>query len=231
MGLPDRERGGMMREAPITSEDVSTEQRAVRYEWTTVASALVNGVRVADAVRAWAEDPGDGGRWLGGWTSENGELGRIWVLRSFADEESLLAARHAMRLGGHPLSGTGEVTGIDVASFAGLPMMPKVEVGALGPVYEIRDYTLVPGGLPGTIEGWRRALPKRDPVDPVSVVMYALDGPERIVHVWPFSGLDERVRIRRELYAEGTWPPPGAPELIDRATSAIAWPIPGSPLT
>ncbi|GAA2618005.1 NIPSNAP family protein [Streptomyces axinellae] len=221
----------MARQAPITSEDVPAHQRAVGYEWTTVSSALVNGARVAEAVGSWAGDARDGGRWLGGWTSENGELGRIWVLRSFPDEEALLAARHAMRLGGHPLSATGEVTGIDVASFAGLPMMPKVEVGALGPVYEIRDYTLVPGGLPGTIEGWRRALPARDPVDPVTVVMYALDGPERIVHVWPFHGLDERVRIRRELYAEGTWPPPGAPELIERATSAIAWPIPGSPLS
>ncbi|WP_416964914.1 NIPSNAP family protein [Streptomyces sp. Agncl-13] len=220
-----------MRETPITSADVSVEQRAVRYEWTTVTSALMDGTRVAEAVRVWAENAGDGGRWLGGWTSENGELGRVWVLRTFPDEETLLAARHAMRLGGHPLSGTAEVTGIDVASFAGLPMMPKVEVGTLGPAYEIRDYTLVPGGLPGTIQGWRRALPERDPIDPVTVVMYALDGPERIVHVWPFQSLDERVRIRRELYAAGTWPPPGGPERIAHATSTIAWPVPGSPLS
>ena len=76
-------------------------------------------------------------------------------------------------------------------------------------MYEIRDYHLLFGGLPATIDGWRQRLPGRNVIDPVTVVMYALDGPARIVHIWPFSGLDERVAVRRELYANNQWPSPG----------------------
>ena len=115
-------------------------------------------------------------------------------------------------------------------SFAPFPFMPRVVTGAFGSVYEIRDYHLIPGGLPTTIEGWRIALPGRHRVDPISVVMYALDGPARIVHIWPFAGLDERVAIRRRLTDAGQWPPPGGPEHILEATSTMAWPLPGSPL-
>lgn len=60
--------------------------------------------------------------------------------------------------------------------------------------------------------------------------MYALDGPARIVHIWPFSGLDDRVTVRQRLVDAGKWPPPGGPEHILEATSTMAWPLPGSPL-
>jgi hypothetical protein len=106
-----------------------------------------------------------------------------------------------------------------------------VRTGQFGPVYEIRDYHLLPGGLPATIDGWRKALPGRHRVDPLTVVMYALDGPDRIIQIWPFHGLDARLVIRRELNAAGQWPPPGAPEQILDASSVIAWPTEFSPLT
>jgi hypothetical protein len=61
--------------------------------------------------------------------------------------------------------------------------------------------------------------------------MYALDGPDRIVQIWPFQSLDERVAIRRDLFAKLQWPPPGGPEQILEATSIIVWPTEFSPLT
>jgi hypothetical protein len=73
-------------------------------------------------------------------------------------------------------------------------------------------------------------VPGRHVVDPIAVVMYALDGTARIVHIWPFSGLDERVAVRRRLVEENKWPPLGGPEHILEATSTMAWPLPGSPL-
>jgi NIPSNAP len=106
-----------------------------------------------------------------------------------------------------------------------------VRTGQFGPVYEIRDYHLRPGGLPATVAGWRQALPARHRIDPITVVMYALDGPDRIVQIWPFHSLDARVEIRRDLYAKGLWPPPGGPQQILQATSIIAWPTEFSPLT
>jgi hypothetical protein len=115
-------------------------------------------------------------------------------------------------------------------AYAPFPFMPRIVTGQFGSVYEIRDYHLLPGGLPATIEGWRIKLPGRHLVDPIAIVMYALDGPARIVHIWPFAGLDERVVIRRRLVDEGMWPPPGGPDHIAKATSTMAWPLPGSPL-
>jgi hypothetical protein len=50
------------------------------------------------------------------------------------------------------------------------------------------------------------------------------------VHIWPFEGLDQRVAVRRRLFEQGMWPPPGGPEHILEATSTMAWPLPGSPL-
>jgi hypothetical protein len=46
------------------------------------------------------------------------------------------------------------------------------------------------------VDGWRIKLPGRHLVDPITVVMYALDGPARIVHIWPFEGLDKHNNSR-----------------------------------
>lgn len=60
--------------------------------------------------------------------------------------------------------------------------------------------------------------------------MYAVDGPPRIVRIWPFDSLDERVRVRADLYAADKWPPLGGPENILEAESIMAWPTAFSPL-
>jgi hypothetical protein len=152
------------------------------------------------------------------------------VLRAFDDHAALDEERRRALLHRAPFGAGDHLTDLRMTSFAPFPFVPPVQTGDFGPVYEIRDYHLVPGGLPATIDGWRRALPGRHRIDPVTVVMYALDGPARIVHIWPFHGLDERVAIRADLYARGLWPPPGGPEHILEADSTIAWPTKFSPL-
>ena len=61
--------------------------------------------------------------------------------------------------------------------------------------------------------------------------LYALDGAPRITHIWAFSSLEERAGLRGEAYASGLWPPKGGPDQILEATSTIALPDPGSPLS
>jgi hypothetical protein len=117
-----------------------------------------------------------------------------------------------------------------MAGYAAFPFVPPAQPGRVGSVYEIRDYHLRPGGLPATISGWRMNLPGRHAVNPIIVVMYALDGPARIVQIWPFNGLDERVKVRRHLNDHAIWPPPGGPEAILEAESIVAWPTSFSPL-
>lgn len=214
----------------ITGEDVGPAEQAIRYELATLAFRLTDAGAAKSAVEGWVSAPGAHGRLLGCWEAEHGALGRVYVLRQFEDDRELAAERRRAALSREPFGGGPPLIDLSLNGYAPFPFMPPVVTGEFGSVYEIRDYHLLPGGLPATIDGWRARLPGRHVVDPVTVVMYSLDGPARIVHIWPFSGLDERVAVRRQLVREGKWPPPGGPEHILEATSTMAWPLPGSPL-
>jgi hypothetical protein len=216
--------------ATITGEDVSPEERAIRYELTTLAFHLPNAQSAKTGIEAWLDAPEARGRLVGRWEAEHGVLGRVYVLREFDDERELAAERERAARSSRPFGAGEHLTDLAMHAYAPFPFMPRIVTGQFGSVYEIRDYHLLPGGLPATIEGWRIKLPGRHLVDPIAIVMYALDGPARIVHIWPFAGLDERVVIRRRLVDEGMWPPPGGPDHIAKATSTMAWPLPGSPL-
>jgi hypothetical protein len=54
-----------------------------------------------------------------------------------------------------PLGAGDHLTDLTFQGFAPFPFVPPVRTGHFGPVYEIRDYHLLPGGLPSTIAGWR----------------------------------------------------------------------------
>ncbi|MEV0266219.1 NIPSNAP family protein [Streptomyces sp. NPDC050617] len=221
----------MTQPVPISGEDVGQEQQNMRYELTTLAFRLLDYEPAAAGIEPWVNGPDARGRLLGCWQTENGPLGRIVVLRGFTDDAELARERMRARADDRPFGAGDHLTDLTMQSFAPFPFVPPVRTGSFGPVYEIRDYHLRPGGLPATIAGWRKALPGRHLVDPLTVVMYALDGPDRVIQIWPFNSLDERVALRRDLYATGQWPPPGAPEQILEAASLIAWPTPFSPLT
>ena len=216
--------------ATITGDDVGPSERAIRYELATLAFRLPDAASAKTGIEAWLGAPDARGRLLGMWEAEHGVLGRVYVLREFDDDAELAAERMRAAHSSRPFGAGDHLTDLTMHGYAPFPFMPRVVPGAFGSVYEIRDYHLLPGGLPATIDGWRIKLPGRHLVDPITVVMYALDGPARIVHIWPFAGLDERVAVRRRLYEEGKWPPPGGPEHILEATSTMAWPLPGSPL-
>lgn len=214
----------------ISGEDLEPEQRDRRYELACLSFHLLDGQRAAEGVLPWVHAPDARGELLGCWQTEHGPLGKLFVLRGFADDAELAAERMRARASDRPFGAGEYLTDLSMRSFAPFPFVPAVRTGRFGPAYEIRDYHLRPGGLPATIAGWRAALPGRHRIDPLTIVMYALDGPESIMQIWPFQSLDERVAIRRDLYETGQWPPPGAPEQILDASSVIAWPTEFSPL-
>jgi hypothetical protein len=216
--------------ATITGADVSQAEQAIRYELATLAFRLPDVQAAKAGIEPWLNAPGARGRLIGCWEAEHGVIGRVYVLREFDDERELAAERQRAALSPRPFGAGDHLTDLAMHGYAPFPFMPRIITGHFGSVYEIRDYHLVPGGLPATIDGWRVKLPGRHRVDPIAVVMYALDGPARIVHIWPFEGLDQRVAVRRRLFEQGMWPPPGGPQHILEATSTMAWPLPGSPL-
>ncbi|WP_309762168.1 NIPSNAP family protein [Pseudomonas oryzihabitans] len=106
-----------------------------------------------------------------------------------------------------------------------------MEPRAYGGLYEFRTYWLKPGGLPPTLAAWWAALaPAKAYTEHLVINMIALDGPPRIAHIWGFESIQQRFDLRTAHYAAGLWPPKGAPEQIDQATSMIALAGEHSPL-
>ena len=68
-------------------------------------------------------------------------------------------------------------------------------------------------------------IPARVKLSPLVIAMYALDGPPRFTHIWPFVSLDARAAIRADSVKQGIWPPKGGPAwLTGEMQSTIALP-------
>ncbi len=214
----------------ITGDDVSPGDQAVRYELATLSFRLPDTEKAIAGIRPWVESADAAGTLLGAWRSEHGVLGRAHVLRAFVDTAEVAVERDRARRSGRAFGSGPHLTDLSMTTYAPFPFMPTVRPGHYGAVYETRDYHLTPGGLPPSVDGWRQVLPGRHKVDPIAVVMYAVDGPDRIIQIWPFASMDERLAIRAGLVADGMWPPPGGPEHIKEATSELWIPLDFSPL-
>ncbi|GGC64401.1 NIPSNAP family protein [Chelatococcus reniformis] len=200
------------------------------YELTTLSCPVVSVSRASDGVQAFLSTPDARGALLGCWRTDIGTLGRLLILRAFASQEDLVAERRRALLDADPFNAGDAVTAMEMDTYLPFPFLPPVEPGAYGRVYEFRTYKLRPGGLAPTLAGWEAAMPARAARSRLVVAMYALDGTPRITHIWPYAGLDERSAVRAKATADGIWPPPGAPEQVLEASSAIAVPEPYSPL-
>ena len=163
------------------------------------------------------------GELLGCWRTEIGQLGRLLLLRGFETAEELAGERHRALLSVDPFHAGGVVTALSMKSYAPFSFLPPVQPRPMGGIYEFRTYHLKPGGLPPTLAGWEKAIkPAREYTSHLVINMYALDGPQRITHIWGFESLEQRAALRAKFYAAGLWPPQGGPEQIAEATSTIA---------
>lgn len=130
-----------------------------------------------------------------------------------------------------PFGSKNEDIPLKMETYAPFPFLPDISPADYGGTFEFRTYHLKPGGLPGTMAGWEKALdPAHAYTSHLVINMYALDGEPRILHIWGFSSVEERNRLRWEHYAAGLWPPEGGPERIAHATSVIAYSEPNLPI-
>ncbi|MCQ8280027.1 NIPSNAP family protein [Acetobacteraceae bacterium KSS8] len=201
------------------------------FELATLSCPILAADHVGQAALDWVGNDDADGDLIGAWLSELGQLGRVFLLRSFPDHDWLLAERRRALLSANPFHGGTALTRLDTESYAPFPFLPPPRLGARGGLYEVRTYRLCPSGLAPTLAGWETALCSTQPYTRHLVTaLYALDGAPRITHVWGFDSLEQRAQLRRQAYGAGTWPPPGAPEQIADASATIVLPLPGSPL-
>lgn len=173
----------------------------------------------------------DDGRLLGCWVSEIGALNQIIVLRGFTDIDSLNVARSAFLQSGLLPGLAACIQDINYRTWQGLSFLPDIAPGVYGNVYELRTYRVRPGCMEKVADGFRNMLPERSRLSVLLMAMYSLDGSLDFMHIWPYQGLDERARIRREAVETGVWPPPGsAGFLTENMHSQIVVPVSFSPL-
>lgn len=200
------------------------------YELTKLSGPLLKLATLSTNALTWMAGA-NAGRILGHWHSEIGELGAVLILRSFASYEELAAERQRHELSSDPFKGAGLLRSVQQESYQGFDFLPAIEPRAYGGLYEFRTYWLKPGGLPPTLAAWQAALaPAQEYTEHLVINMVALDGLPRILHLWGFESIQQRFDLRAKHYAAGLWPPKGAPEQIDRASSLIALAGEHSPL-
>jgi hypothetical protein len=199
------------------------------HDLTTLEIKVFSNAHVYAALQAHL--PQAGGRLLGAFASDIGELSQVLILREFDDAQALVQARLALLNATDPL-GTGEwLVKLSAQSYQAFPWAPPLEPAELGRWYEFRQYSLRQGTLAQTIEAWREAVPARHAMSPMVGVFTALDGEQpRFLNIWAYQSVDERARIRAQAVQNGVWPPQGGPANLTRMVSTLCTPLPFSPL-
>ena len=109
--------------------------------------------------------------------------------------------------------------------------VPEVRPGRVGPIFELRYYTLKPGTLPDVASGWEAKLPERMKLSPVVLAGGVEFGQANgFVHIWAYSSLDQRAQVRAEAVKKGVWPPPGGGDRLLTQENKILLPAAFSPL-
>ncbi|QCI65947.1 NIPSNAP family protein [Phreatobacter stygius] len=201
------------------------------YELATLSIRLGTAAKAIAGIDSYVKEPTAKGRLLGCWASEIGELNRLVVLRGFADADALAAERTRTLGTTNPFHCGEALSHLRLESYAPFSFLPPVTTGKFGQVYEIRTYGLKLGGVGPTSAAWEAAMPERAKLSPLTIAMYALDGPQRFTHIWPYASLDARAAVRTESVAGGVWPPKGGPDwLTGEMVSTIGLPTAISPL-
>jgi NIPSNAP protein len=109
--------------------------------------------------------------------------------------------------------------------------LPDVRPGKVGPIFELRYYTLKSGTLADTAKGWETKIQERTKLSPVVLAGGVEFGTANgFVHIWAYSSLDQRAKIRSEAVANGVWPPPGGRDRLISQENKILLPAAFSPL-
>ncbi|WP_313025341.1 NIPSNAP family protein [Pseudomonas lopnurensis] len=170
---------------------------------------------------------------LGCWYSEIGTLNRLTLLRGFPDDVVRDVERERYLLTPDPFGVDAWLETMEVGDYRLFPFLSLPPPGTYGPFYELREYELIAHGLPSTLDGWRQALGRRtaEAYSPIYGAFYATSGRlPRILHIWPYASLEQRLDVRTRSVAEGAWPPENSTPQLRHMQSTVYLPTTFSPL-
>jgi NIPSNAP len=147
------------------------------------------------------------------WHTEVGplnEITHVWTYDNLEQRNEIRA--EAIRTGVWPPKTSEFITTMQSEIFLPAPFSPPLEPRQVGPLFEIRSYTLAPGGVPGMIERWSTKIEERQKLSPLVGAWYTEFGAlNKWVHIWAYKDAAQRQSIRSDAIARGIWPPGGGP--------------------
>ncbi|HTW70731.1 MAG TPA: NIPSNAP family protein [Acetobacteraceae bacterium] len=166
------------------------------------------------------------------WHSEVGQLNQIihvWAYDSFEHRAAVRAA--SQKEEGWPPPISEFVVAQQSEVFHPAPFSPPLEPREIGPLFEIRQYTLVPRAIPGLIQRWSEKIEGRQKFSPLVAGMYTEFGAlNKWVHIWAYKDLNDRARVRAEAAASGQWPARNPPGVVVKQENALVMPASFSPI-
>jgi hypothetical protein len=110
------------------------------------------------------------------------------------------------------------------------PFSPKLGDRRLGDIYEIRTYTMQPGGVGIVTEAWAEKIEGRQKFSPMAFCgATELGGLNQWIHVWAYKDAAERFSVRDAARASGAWPPNTRGQFV-RQENMLVVPAAFSPL-
>ncbi|MFP5078526.1 NIPSNAP family protein [Rhizobium sp. YIM 134829] len=147
---------------------------------------------------------------LGAFACEFGTLNRFAFLTAYETIEALMQERSRL-MTEEDAYGVGQyLGGVTTTAFKPLAFAKPIVPGTYGPFYEFRTYSLAPFGLAETEAAWAKIIDRRNAMSPLLTNMASIeDGPQTMVHIWPYATIEARMAARAQASKEGIWPPPG----------------------
>jgi hypothetical protein len=167
------------------------------------------------------------------WHTEVGPLNEITHVWPYENLDQRTAIRaEAVKTGVWPPKTSEFIVSMQSEIFIPAPFSPALEPRDVGPLFEIRSYTLAPGAVPGMIERWSTKIEERVKLSPLVGAWYSdLGALNKWVHIWAYRDAAERQRIRAEAIARGIWPPGGgAAGLVLKQENKLVMPASFSPI-
>ena len=166
------------------------------------------------------------------WHTEIGPLNEIihvWGYRDLADRARIRA--EAAKDANWPPKIREFVVDQDVEVLTPFPFIPEITPGTMGPIFEIRRYSLTPGSLAGVMKRWEGAIAERAKLSPLVLAGgVEFGGANRFIHIWAYKSMDQRMQVREQARKAGIWPPPGGGDELLAQSNKIVMPSAFSPL-
>jgi hypothetical protein len=166
------------------------------------------------------------------WHTEVGPLNEIIHVWGYTDlaERARIRAEAAKDANWPPKIGEF-VIDQNVEVLTPFPFLPDIMPATVGPIFEIRRYSLTAGSLPAVRKRWEGSIGERAKLSPVVTAGgVEFGGANRFIHIWAYKSMDQRLAIREQARKAGVWPPPGGGDELLAQTTKIVMPSSFSPL-